>query len=258
MQDRYAGDVGDFGKFALLRSLFDNSSHRIGVIWYLFPDESHNNDGGHIDYVEKQNFLECDTCLCGKFNNILTGKRSVKALEKAGLLPDNTVFFSERLDYHLKYSSQSGNDKDKRQRERVDWIGRANQSVSGCNVLFLDPDNGLEIASCQKLHQIKSGKFAYYSEVKELWKDKHACVIYHHLNRHKNHGTHSDQIKARVDELRKRINPSGQIFALRYRPYSPRAYFILTDSQVETPIKNRIHAFLQSSCGKQWDSYEAG
>jgi hypothetical protein len=33
MQDRYAADVGDFGKFSLLRCLFGESRNRIGVIW---------------------------------------------------------------------------------------------------------------------------------------------------------------------------------------------------------------------------------
>ncbi len=31
MQDRYAGDIGDFGKFSLLRNLFRNDQYKIGV-----------------------------------------------------------------------------------------------------------------------------------------------------------------------------------------------------------------------------------
>ncbi|HJX30928.1 MAG TPA: hypothetical protein VJ624_03640 [Thermodesulfobacteriota bacterium] len=250
--------MGDFGKFSLLKSLFGNTNHKIGVIWYLFPDELHNNDGGHTNYVDKQSFLDCDKNLCEILKKVLAGERSVAALEKAGLLPGNTVFFSEQLDFHLRYSSQSHIDKEERECRRKDWLKNANQSVSNCKVLFLDPDNGLQIASCPKINQMKSGKFAYYSEISVLAKDKHVCIIYHHLNRHKNHGTHSVQIKTRVSELREQINPSSQIFALRFRPYSPRAYFILTDSQEEPPIKNKIYNFLQSQCGKHWDSYVVG
>ena len=54
MQDRYAGDLGDFLKLGLLRWLvapsFDAPPHRLGVVWYLAPDESHNADGKHIAY----------------------------------------------------------------------------------------------------------------------------------------------------------------------------------------------------------------
>jgi hypothetical protein len=255
MQDRYAGDVGDFGKFALLRYLIGNASHRIGVIWYRFPDESHNNDGGHIDYINQQRFLDCDRHLCEQLQTVLNGRRSVASLEQAGLLPSNTVYFSELLDFHLTYSSQSREDKEEREARRKEWLKDANQSVFKCNVLFLDPDNGLQIASCNKINQMKSGKFAYYSEIELFARGKDVCVIYHHLNRH---GTHKAQIESKVGELRKHIKPSGMVFALRYQPYSPRAYFILTNSFKKDSIRARIHDFLKSPCGKHWDSYKEG
>ena len=45
MQNRYSGDIGDYSKFVLLRKLFAADSHRIGLVCYLYPDESHTNDG---------------------------------------------------------------------------------------------------------------------------------------------------------------------------------------------------------------------
>src|SRR5690348_3816657 len=53
MQDRYVGDVGDFAKYGLLRRLTGRAGERkvrLGVVWCLFPDEAHNNDGRHISY----------------------------------------------------------------------------------------------------------------------------------------------------------------------------------------------------------------
>jgi hypothetical protein len=46
MQDRYAGDIGDFVKLAILRALAPG--WHLGVAWWLYPDESHNGDGRHI------------------------------------------------------------------------------------------------------------------------------------------------------------------------------------------------------------------
>lgn len=43
MQDRYTGDIGDFGKLGLLRVLQEQNL-LIGVNWYLTPDETHNED----------------------------------------------------------------------------------------------------------------------------------------------------------------------------------------------------------------------
>ena len=38
MQNRYTGDIGDFGKLGLLRQL-RQTGLSIGVNWYLTPDE---------------------------------------------------------------------------------------------------------------------------------------------------------------------------------------------------------------------------
>lgn len=55
MQHRYAADIGDFGKFHLLRFLFNHTGYKLKQIWYLYPNESHNNDGLHINYFVKNN-----------------------------------------------------------------------------------------------------------------------------------------------------------------------------------------------------------
>lgn len=55
MQNRYTGDIGDFGKLGLLRQLQLNTRLSIGVNWYLIPDESHNRDGHHhLLYINHQ------------------------------------------------------------------------------------------------------------------------------------------------------------------------------------------------------------
>ena len=51
MQDRYAGDVGDFVKLGLLRAL--SPGRKLGMAWYRYPDESHNGDGRHITYLDQ-------------------------------------------------------------------------------------------------------------------------------------------------------------------------------------------------------------
>ena len=56
MQDRYTGDVGDFGKYGLLRCLRgpDAAPLRLGVVWYRtdsdIVDADPVNDGKHVAY----------------------------------------------------------------------------------------------------------------------------------------------------------------------------------------------------------------
>jgi hypothetical protein len=51
MQNRYVGDIGHVVKLAILRAL--SLGYHLGVAWWLFPDERHNRDGRHIDYLER-------------------------------------------------------------------------------------------------------------------------------------------------------------------------------------------------------------
>ena len=91
MQNRYVGDVGDFGKYGLLRALClpdgdKNPALKLGVVWYLTSDETHNNDGRHIGYLEPtpENLLAfraCDPDLYDGLRKIVsTGNRNVSAV----------------------------------------------------------------------------------------------------------------------------------------------------------------------------------
>ena len=78
MQNRYTGDIGDFGKFGLLRQL-SHTGLSIGLNWYLTPDETHNGDGRHIEYLKKDSFRSCDEYLWQELGHILTsGKETAE------------------------------------------------------------------------------------------------------------------------------------------------------------------------------------
>ena len=49
MQHRYVVDVGDFGKYALLKALA-SSGLRLGIIWYLNEFEESNADGNFVSF----------------------------------------------------------------------------------------------------------------------------------------------------------------------------------------------------------------
>lgn len=53
MQDRYTGDIGDFGKLGLLRIL-ESQGLTIGINWSRTPDEDHNDDGKYTKYLKGQ------------------------------------------------------------------------------------------------------------------------------------------------------------------------------------------------------------
>ena len=94
MQDRYAGDIGDFVKLGLLRAI--SPGRRLGVAWYRFPDESHNGDGRHIGYLNQQQEYEAlDPGLFNHLRDVVSRERSI-----ASLLPvlDATASADRSLD----------------------------------------------------------------------------------------------------------------------------------------------------------------
>ena len=96
MQDRYTGDIGDFGKLGLLRQLA-STGLSIGVNWYRTPDETHNSDGLHIGYLQKKEFRSCDPALWSALGQIVSsGKREIAALEQSSVL--DAIYFGRLLD----------------------------------------------------------------------------------------------------------------------------------------------------------------
>ena len=144
MQNRYTGDIGDFGKLGLLRQL-RLTGLSIGVNWYLTPDETHNGDGRHIAYLKNDAFRVCDEQLWSVLGQIVnTGKRQVSALECPDIL--QASYYSQVLDF-------SGINKAERQVLRWEWHNRAIQQLKDCDIVFVDPDNGLIVPSADTQKQ---------------------------------------------------------------------------------------------------------
>jgi len=255
VQNRYSGDVGDFGKFGLLRYLLNDSKFFLGINWYLFPNEGHNEDGKFTRYLSSPHFELCDSELHNKLKTVVSNMRCVQALEKANLFKCKTIFFSDSVDFYPDYPRQTKKHKDIRLSLRKEWQEKAISKLSNTNALFIDPDNGLQVKSCKSLNQKKSGKFVYFNEIRKFHEGKEFTVIYHHLNRHKNHGSHLQQIKDRAIELKNKINPLHAVFCIRYTPYSSRAFFIIASPNTTEYIKEKLNTFLKSSWGKYWDYY---
>jgi hypothetical protein len=182
MQDRYVGDVGDFAKYSLLRALAGVPSPtpiRLAVVWCWFPDESHNNDGRHVSYLRSPEFAKLDPNLHAVLSDIVrSGRRSVSAIASSGTLPPETVFYDAPVSLP---NSIALTPKD-RVRHRCAWLNASLKSTAACNLVFFDPDNGLEVASMPK-HLTRAGKYIYWNELALFWQRGNALLIYHHSNR---------------------------------------------------------------------------
>lgn len=177
MQDRYVADVGDFGKYGLLRSLCHDLC--LAVLWYLVPKESHTNDGRHVSYLQTGRtgpFERCDPDLFIALNEVVVRRRSVAVVERRRILPPPTIFHREPLVFTKTEISE------RRRVKRRDWFNGVLAVAARADVAFLDPDNGLQ---CKVEPHSKNGpKYAYYSDVRALSEIGQSLIVYHHLGRY--------------------------------------------------------------------------
>ena len=103
MQSRYAGDIGDFGKYGLLRSLARGTELSLGVCWYLHPDEDQRNDCSHTQCLQQTRdnrirFRALDPEIYDRLARMVQeDNRSIALVQDAGILPEGTRFFGETL-----------------------------------------------------------------------------------------------------------------------------------------------------------------
>jgi hypothetical protein len=125
--------------------------------------------------------------------------------------------------------------------------------MRGCETVFLDPDNGLEVPSVKK-HSKTGPKFVCYEELREFINSDSVktVVLYQHLNRHTNYGDHERQMRDRAAEIRMAIAGDVHVASVRFRPYSPRGFFMITRYQDEF---QRTSDLLRSFLDTPWRAY---
>jgi hypothetical protein len=184
MQDKYTGDIGDFGKYTLLNKLSELSCNSVtlGVNWYYVNiPEKQSGDGRHIDYLNSHNpknilFRECNPKLYEELKNIVkTNKRKISKIETRHILPKSTIFYSVPLPFSPGSVSQ-------RCTEREDWFLKSLTQFKKADILFLDPDNGIQ---SYKLKKSDKGaiKHAFVDEIYRYFQNKKSLIIYRHRDR---------------------------------------------------------------------------
>ncbi len=210
MQNRYVGDIGDFAKYSLLNAL--SARNKLGVAWYLYPDEKHNDDGRHTAYLNDSDTWRhrAPSVFDGLSEIVNGGVRSVENVVKKRVLAADAVA-CEILSTELKDVSQ-------RAHWRAQWFERVKRNLSNCDMVFADPDNGLCLDGRFGFANRKDWKRLPLSEAKML-ADGRTAVIYHHNSRFK--GGHARENMYWMKKL------ECCSFAVRFRAWSARTFFVL-------------------------------
>lgn len=232
MKNQYAGDVGDYTKLGILRGL-ENAGFSIGLNWYLTPDEPEHSktftDGKHTKFLE----CDCDTpdidlyCALQKIG--LSNNRTVARLERAKLF-ENTLFWNKILE---------GKSRDKWHLEALKKLGKR-------DVIFLDPDNGLEVKSTNPYSK-NGNKYTTYKEAADYYVQGATVIIYNHRDRK----PENEYLKRFSRFIDMEETKNAKMFYLRASRYSVRDYLFLVQEKHFSGLEKAIDNFLAT----EWCRY---
>jgi hypothetical protein len=253
MQDRYIGDVGDFGKFGLLRALcgHDSPQLKLGIVWWLVPDEAHNEDGKHTKYLNgSRQFRDCDPELYDELRELLVDdrgkvvseRRRVATVEGSRVFRSGTTFFSEPLQY------PNGTFSEDRLLIRTEWLARALLATAQAEAIFVDPDNGIECMSVSRT--AKTGpKYIFWDEIRAFAARGQTVVIYHHLNRVCSSAEQVRRLRLQFNDC---IPPDFITLDAVFKRGTRRAYFILAAPGHREALSHRLSDMLKTPWGNHF------
>ena len=253
MQDRYTGDVGDFGKYGLLRALcgmHNAQSLRLGVVWCLVPDESHNDDGKFTRYLQVVNrkFRDCDQELYDGLRSLLVDNsgqmikenRQVRTIQHSALLPPDTIFYSEPLVCRKEMLRAT------RLQTREEWFRGALEGTAEAELVFLDPDNGIECQSVSRT-ALKAPKYVFWDEIRAFADREQSVVVIHHCG---HHCSSKEQVSRLQKCFREQMPKGFETSALIYKRGTRRFFFVVA------ALKHR-HGLLTHLWNKHFEDGEA-
>jgi len=169
MKDQYFCDLNDYRKYGLLRALADAGSLKIGVCWMRTAPDG-RPDGSRTAYLgQPDKFRACDPELFDKLQGIVKGRkaRRLGEAERGGLVP--------AARYYAEPLTDSGVARE------AWWKGMLHQ-FRKTDLIFFDPDNGLEVKSkpwgCKG-----SSKYLYWHEAQVAFWQGHSLLLYQHFPR---------------------------------------------------------------------------
>ncbi len=216
MKDQYYGDINDYRKYGLLRSLADGGTFPIGVFWMLTPDDG-RSDGGHIGYLnDPDRWRRFDPALYDRLRRDLLKKRQRKVCraKASNLIPGAS--------FHALEIPTCGSD-------RLKFFEQVRRKLAACPLIFFDPDNGLEVKSV-KFGTKNSPKYVYLRELAAAHDEEHSLLIYQHYPRRER----SDYDRYCVAEIARRMGKSA-IYAVK----TPEVVYFLVVRPEHTVAVNK-------------------
>ena len=227
MKNQYVADIGDFGKYSLLRA-FAEAGVKIGVNWYLTEDDG-STDGKFIDYLNDERIRYRDPEVFDVLKKISSNpNRSVYDVQDSNIIR-NAIFF----DILLKPQGTPL----KRKTQRKSWFFDSMNALSEAELIFMDPDNGL--LSSNDYSKLDAEKYVLPDEVEQYYAQGHNVVYYCHKGRRRVEAWEEYKLI-----MRERI-PEAKMAVLTYHKGTQRSYVFLIHEESFVRYRAIIDKFIR-------------
>ncbi|MBI4250960.1 MAG: hypothetical protein HY618_00740 [Candidatus Tectomicrobia bacterium] len=123
----------------------------------------------------------------------------------------------------------------------------------GKDVVFFDPDNGLEVPSVEGhvwQKKKKGPKYVFWDEICPFWSRGQSIVVYQQMVR--NRGESRDQIASRKKEVKEKLRGCKNIHALLFHRGTARAFFVIPAGSHRKIIESRLSRFREGPWGEHF------
>ena len=234
MKNQYVGDIGDYGKYGLLRFL-SQKGIRIGINWYLTEDDG-SSDGKFTGYLKKPENRVFDPELFDKLREICSCKdKTVQLVEESGLLPKAVFYDKLLMSQNLKHSI--------RERNRHMWFRESILLLEDAELIFADPDNGISFSKNSKTKD--SEKYILPGDIREYYDAGKNVVFYCHKGRRK-----TEEWEHTKEEIRNYVR-DAQILAVTCHKGTQRSYIFVLHPDCYLRYAELLEEFLKT----EWNAF---
>ena len=187
-----------------MRALTGPGHLRIGVCWMLTQPDG-RTDGRFLTFLRHaQRYRHYDPELFDGLRGIveLAGDRRVVRIERSGLLG------AARFQSRILVDSDA---------QRRDYFTECTDLFAGCDLVFFDPDNGMEVSSVRRGRK-NCCKYLYWDEARSCFMSGSSLLIYQHFPRE----NRADFIVRRARELQSKT-AAASVLSIR----TPHVLFLL-------------------------------
>ncbi len=228
MKNQYFGDVNDYRKYGLLRLLAGQGGLSTAVCWMLTPDDG-RSDGRFTEYLRQpERWRAHDPALFDALGEMVARPegRDIALAGEVDILPAARFFVRT-----LRDDFQS-----RRRYFEVFW-----SVAEGCDLIFFDPDNGLEVQS-RPLGCKGSSKYLYWAELEQAFLRGYSVLVYQHYRREKR-----DAFVERMAQEMRRRTGVARVYSFR----TARVVFFLLPSDRQAMAFEHTVACLPEAWGDQ-------